>query len=101
MLHVLLAAVVVAATAIQTWSAAIELGRANRDAARWMGAEDELVAGEQPWRRPAARRLLRSERDVDLHNEIRRIKLTLGAWVALLAVAAFALVEAIIRGVLP
>lgn len=93
--HVLAAAVAVAATSIQSWSSAVELGRANRDAACWMGAEDELVAGERLFRRRAARRLLKVERGQELHREIRRIELTLGSWVALLAVAVVALVEAV------
>lgn len=90
MVDALVAAVVVAATAIQAWSGAIELGRANREAAHWLDAEDELVAGERFLRRRAARRLLKSERGEELHREIRRMLLTLGSWVALCAAAVYA-----------
>lgn len=92
----LIAAVVLIGTAIQAWSAAVELGRANRDVVDWWNAEDELVAGE-PWlRRRRARRLLRAERDERTHGEIRRMQWTLGSWVALMAASAAALVDQLI-----
>jgi hypothetical protein len=83
---------VAVATAIQAWVSAIELGRANRGAVDTWTAEDELTA-EQPRRqRRRTRRLLKAERDRELHAEIVRIQLTLGSWVTLVAasLAAFA-----------
>lgn len=91
MLPVVIAAVVLVATAIQAWSAAVELGRANRAAVDWMDAEDELVAGERLLRRRRARRLLLEERDERTHQEIRRVKLTLASWVMLVAASFTAL----------
>jgi len=95
MLQPVIAAVVLVATAIQAWSAAVELGRANRAAVDWMNAEDELVAGERRLRRRRARRLLIEERDDRTHQEIRRVKLTLVSWVMLVAASLTALIAAV------
>lgn len=91
MLQPLIAATVLVATAIQAWSAAVELGRGNRDVVDWWDAEDQLVAGERRRHRRRARRLLIAERDERTHREIRRMKWTLGSWVALMGAAAAAL----------
>lgn len=89
---ILITTVVLVATLIQTWSSAIELGRANRPAVDWMNAEDDLINAEPRLQRRRARRDLRAERDAQLHTEIRRIKLTLASWIMLAWAAAFTLV---------
>lgn len=91
MLEPLIAGTVLVATAVQAWSSAVELGRANRDVVEWWDAEDQLVAEEPRLRRRRARRLLRAERDERMHREIRRMRWTLGSWVALMAASAAAL----------
>lgn len=96
-MNLLVALTVLAATTIQAWTSAIELGRANRPAAEWMGAEDDLVAGERRLRRRRARRTLKAERPPDLHREIRRIEWTLASWVTLMGAAAATVVDAVLR----
>jgi hypothetical protein len=54
----LISVVVAAATLIQMGCAVIDLREANRAAARWMGAEDDLVAeAPAPRRAPGAAQL--------------------------------------------
>jgi hypothetical protein len=57
-----------------------------------MNAEDDLVAGERRLHRPRARRALKAERDNRMHQEIRRIKLTLASWVMLMAASETAVI---------
>ena len=61
-----------------------------------MNAEYDLLEAEPRLRRRRVGRELRTERDAQLHTEIRRIKLTLGSWVMLTAAAGAALVTEVV-----
>lgn len=92
-----IAATVLIATALQAWSATVELGRVkeNREAIETWDTEDALAAEHPRLRRRRIRRQLRELRGPELHREIRRIQLTLASWVMLLSAAAWVLIEAL------
>jgi hypothetical protein len=89
----LIASIVLVATLIQAWASSIELGKANRGAVEHWNAEDELTAEAPRWQRRRARRSLKATRGAELNAEIRRIQLTLGSWVALVAASAAAVIQ--------
>lgn len=97
MLSILIAGLVMAGTALQTFTSAKDSGDAHRPAMNEWTAEDDLIAELRPWRRRAARRELEAMRDDETAKSISHVKKVLVSWAMLSVAAVLALSIAVVK----
>ena len=97
MLSILISALVLTATFLQTKLSAREAGDAHRAAMDVWNVEDELVAEQRWWRQRAARRELRGMRDQATAKSIRHVETVLVSWAMLLIAAVAALIGSLVE----
>ena len=98
MLSLIITALVLVATFLQTKLAAKESGDAHRAAMDVWNIEDELIAEERFWwRKRAARRELKSMRDQETAKSIKHVETVLISWALLLLASAAALIGAVVE----
>lgn len=98
MLSLIISALVLVATFLQTKVAAKESGDAHRAAMDVWNIEDELIAEQRFWwRRRAARRELKGMRDQETAKSIKHVETVLISWALLLLASAAALIGAVVE----
>ena len=98
MLTLIITALVLVATFLQTKVAAKESGDAHRAAMDVWTIEDDLIAEERFWwRKRAARRELKGMRDQETAKSIKHVETVLLSWGLLLLASVAALIGAIVE----